>query len=520
MFEPFSPTIIRSGDVFSPPDMRKENIILLFFIGILSVGTSVLLIVTDGNIFAASAFLATAAVVLLTLYRLDIGLYLFVGSVLVFDQYFIPGFHPLTFKVSYFKNLKEITYLPTFSAGVLNPLELHLLLLIVVWMFVLSIRKDIGTVRIRLWALAIIFYVALIGWTIYGLKRGGEFLVAMWELRALFYLGALYFLVPQIIQTKRQLRGLVWVCIAGITFKALQGCVRFASLHFSLSGFDTLTNHEDPLFMLSLLVLLFGLVMFNAKDSQRWVLIILLFPLMMGFYVAQRRAAYAAVVPMFAVFTVMLGPGERMIFFKALLPILLVLGLYTAVFWNSESRFGSPVRLVKSGLSDQRKEAGERYYSNLYRELEKFDLAKTVQQFPVFGIGFGNKYEEPIPLVKIEFPLRHYIPHDEDLWVIVKTGAVGFFLFWFFFDSFAFRAAFLSVRLRDPYFKAVVTMIVAAIAGQMVVSYFDLQLTYYRNMVYLGVLMGMLHAIERMNALSPGQMKEVERTMNNYSPSF
>jgi len=39
-------------------------------------------------------------------------------------------------------------------------------------------------------------------------------------------------------------------------------------------------------------------------------------------------------------------------------------------------------------------------------------------------------------------------------------------------------------------------MIALAVINQMVVSFFDLQLTYYRNMTYLGCLMGLLPVIQ------------------------
>src|ERR1041384_8368837 len=188
-------------------------------------------------------------------------------------------------------------------------------------------------------------------------------------------------------------------------------------------------------------------------------------------------------------------PGHfppRGLFVKTAAPVVAALALYCAVFWNSDSKFASPVRLVKTGFGVDPETAGERYYSNLYREIEKYDLARTVQDYPVLGIGFGNKYEMPLPLVKIDFPLRDYISHDQILWVIVKMGAVGFCLFCLFFNSFACRAAFTLTRLRDPYLRAVVAVAVAAIVNQLVVSNYDLQLTYYRNMVFLGTFMGLL----------------------------
>jgi hypothetical protein len=328
----------------------------------------------------------------------------------------------------------------------------------------------------------------------YGLRRGGDVFPALWEVRALFYMGILYAFVPQIIRTKEQMSGLIWVCIAAISIKAFQGIARFASLGFNFGGLPTLTNHEDPVFMLDLIVLLFGFVLFNAKTRQRTALLWLLLPLVMGFYIGQRRAAYAALVPTFAAFMAVVPGKLQKAFLKIVVPVVAVLAIYCAVFWNSESRLASPVRLVKTGFGLDPETAGERYYSNLYREIEKHDLAKTVQDYPIFGIGFGNKYEMPLPLVKIDFPLRDYVPHNEILWILVKTGAIGFCLFCWFLNTYAYKAASTLAKLSDPYLKAVCAVTVAIIVNQVVVSYYDLQLTFYRNMVFLGTCMGLLGA--------------------------
>ncbi len=503
--------------VSSIPDRGRTNMVLAIFVLLCSCIIALVVIMTNGNVFAGGALVATLTAVLVTLYRLDLGFFLFVGAVLTFDQFYIPGFDPLTFKTGYFRNLKEIPYLPSFSAGVVNPLELHLLMLILAWFFVLGIRKELHPRVSPAWGAAVLFFFGMICSFIYGIQRGGDLLVALWEVRALFYLGIMFFFVPQIIQTKEQIHALFWVCIAAISFKAFQGVLRFALLGFSSRGIATLTNHEDPLFILSLVMFLFGLAMFNARDRQRTALIVLLLPLLLGFFVAQRRAVYAAIVPSFAIFIVLLSMKDRISFFKAILPVAGLLAIYVGVFWNSESRWGSPVRLVKSGLGTDPETAGERYYSNLYREFEKIDLASTVQKAPILGIGYGNKYEMPVPLVKIDFPLRDYIPHNQILWVMAKTGALGFFLLWLFLDGFAMRAASLFTDLADPYLKSVLACILMTVGAQMVVSYYDMQLTYYRNMVYLGVLMGLVPAIESVHNQKSRKSSRAGQTISPWS---
>jgi hypothetical protein len=485
------------------PDERQihHGFLTLVLVSIITAGTSFILVETYGNIFAAVACLMGGIIIILSCYRLEWGFYFFIGMVLLFDQFPIPGFEPFTYDVLYFRNLKEITYLPTkLSEAVVNPLELQLVLLLAIWFVVACFKRNLKIVRVPMWGSAAVFFLGLIGSLAYGLRRGGDLLPALWEVRALFYLGILYVFVPQIIRTKKQVHILISVCIGAISFKAFQGIARYASLGFTFAGLPTLTNHEDPVFIFDLILLLFGLVLFEAKTKQRTVLLWLLLPLIMGFYAGQRRATYAAIVPAIAVFIAVVPQKQRKVFLKTMTPVAAGLALYCAIFWNSESRLASPVRLVKTGFGVDPETAGERYYSNLYREIEKYDLARTIQDYPLLGIGFGNKYEMPLPLVKIDFPLRDYIPHNQILWIIVKTGAIGYCLFCLFLNSYGCKAAFTLSKLNDPYLKAVCAVTVAAIVNQLVVSYYDLQLTYYRNMVFLGTWMGMLSSCVMIEA--------------------
>ncbi|MDE3056848.1 MAG: O-antigen ligase family protein [Bacteroidota bacterium] len=491
----------------------NKTVLFLMTVGIF--GVSSLLVLTYGNIFAAAAFALLTVVITLTLFRVEWGFYLFVGFVLLFDQFGIPGFDPITLKASYFLNLKEIPYLPTFNAAVFNPLELHLLFIAVVWFGVICFRKNSHLNHIPSWGTVVVLFLGLIASVVYGLKKGGDFLPALWEVRALFYFGAMYTLVPQIVQTEKDLRMLLWVCIIAISVKAFQAIVRFVHLGLSFRGIATLTNHEDPVFMFTLIVLLFALVLFEVKSGQRLALVFLLLPLLLAFFAGQRRAAYAAVVPTLVAFFVLLPSRQTWAFVKGAFPVLMVIGLYVGILWNSESKLASPVKLIKTALTHDKAEEGDRYYSNLYREQEKYDLAQTVKTSPLIGIGFGNKYLQPIKLVPIAFPLRDYIPHDEVLWLIVKTGAAGYFLFWFFLDCFACNGAGVFMRLQNPYLKAVCALAVVAAVNQIVVSYYDLQLTYYRNMVYLGTLMGLVPALEYIDTAGAAeQAADAEKEHN------
>ncbi|HLF14996.1 MAG TPA: O-antigen ligase family protein [Bacteroidota bacterium] len=464
-----------------------------------SVIIAMIYVVSGGSVFTAVSLLGAVAVVVLTLYRVDWGFMFFVGCVLLFDQFPPGGYERSIIGIEYFQNLKSLKVLQNVGPAVANPLELHLFFVILAWVLLIITGKKVVLSRVPGWAPATLFFSWLAAGAVLGIGRGGDFLPALWEIRALFYLGIMFFFVPQIIQTKDQVRQLFWVIIAALSFKTIQGVVRVVNLGFSFGRRDELTSHEDPLFFVTLVVLLAGLYLYRARNSQRLFLTWLFPPMIAVFFLAQRRATWAALGASVAAFLALIESRPRRNFLKMLVPVLLVAAVYLGIFWDSPSGgIGHGAFLVRSSLGTTREEAGERYYSNLYRDFENYNLAQTVKSSPTAGIGFGNKYLQPIKLPKIPFTLAEYIPHNEIFWMMVKVGVIGFFLLWLFFYSHVMRASSLFARLKDPYLKAVCAVTVIAVLGQVVVSFYDLQLTFYRNMVYLGALMGLSPALERL----------------------
>lgn len=451
----------------------------------------------QGNVLIVIGILYILGFFIMSLLRIDFSLYVIMFAVMIFDQFQIPGLESFTQRVYFFNNLKENPYIPYYDAAVLNPLEVHLLIILFALFIRAAVLKNFSLKRIPVVFPFLLFLAAFIYSCVYGLKRGGDFLIVLWEVRALFYLILMYLIVPQIIHSKEQIYWLVWVIMLGVTFKAFQAILTFARIGFTTGGYETLTNHEDPVFIVTLFILLVGFLVYKSWNTQTVYLLLLTLPFLLAFYVAQRRAVYASSIISFATFVVLLPGGVRLKFLKAMFPLFLGVLVYGAVFWNSNSLIARPVQIIKSGMVEPKMEEDlADFYSNLYREYENYNLAVTVRNNPVFGVGFGNKYEQPIKLVPIPFSLRDYIPHNEIYWVIVKMGAVGFFAFWFFFNSVAAKGVQIFSRLNDPYLKAITLFVIIAVINQMVVSYFDLQLTYYRNMVYLGILIGLLPTLE------------------------
>ncbi len=469
-----------------------------------SLALAGILISTDGNLFVSGAFIGLLVIATMTLYRADWGFYMFVFMVLVFDLYEIPGFRSFTYDVNYFTNLNGIPYLPKFEQGVVTPMELQFVLIFFVWVLVAALRKNVHLTPVPLKFLAGLFFVSVIASIANGLSRGGDFIVALWGTRAFFYMGAMFLFVPQIIKTKEQLVTLIWFCIAGISFKAFQGAIRYASLGFSFGYwpniYETLTNHEDPVFFITLFILLISLSLFGGNPGQKRALQWLLVPLLLGYVAAQRRATYASFMAAMIGVVVLLPSREKRIILRVLVVFSMVFGTYLAIFWNSYSRIGYVAQQFKSTVTDEQGVRGAKdVQSTMYRKIEDYNLSITFRSSPILGIGFGKAFDRVLKMWGSGFANGDFIAHNQILWLFVVMGAGGAFFFWLFFNAYVFKATCVFVNLSDPYLKAVCVVCIVSVINQFVVSYVDMQLTWYRNMVYLGVLMGIVPVVEALD---------------------
>jgi O-antigen ligase len=196
----------------------------------------------------------------------------------------------------------------------------------------------------------------------------------------------------------------------------------------------------------------------------------------------------------------MLPRDRKIIAFKFMVPLIILMTLYTGAFWNSSSELGLPVQKIKSVFVE--KKGTEDESSNYYRKAELVNLKQTIRHHPL-GIGFGNKYEIIMPLDKVDFPLWEYIPHNCIYWMWVKTGFFGFIIFWVFFGTAIIQAVIDYRSMKDPYFKSIALMVLTLISSQVIIAYYDLQITFFRNMIYLGIAMAIATAIRRIEAELP-----------------
>ncbi len=480
----------------SVTDGRRLDSQIFVLLGLAVAGSAIALLnlYLDGNLIATVGLVLIIAFVAISIFRPSISLYVLVFLALAVEQ--IVQDYGWTARLPYHRNLNNI--IPSLTGVAINPLEIHLLCILAGLLLRLMIIKETHY-RVIAWKQLLLYLGAIIFFVIYGVWKGGEFLPALWEIRSIIYLVILMAVVPQVIRTEAQIRHMIWAIIAGLGFRAIEVTRHFAGVDFSLlkSG-GGWGNHEDAGMLASMLVFVLAMRLYKADRKQNVVLTILFPLIIIAIIASDRRTAYPVLAGGLIFFCVIQPPEIQKRILRFTWKIGIVFVLYCAVFWNSQSdsMLVMPVKNIRMGLAgDDKAEASDSYTSNLYRKVENWDLQKMVTERPLLGTGYGVKidYYMPIPLL---WDLGFYIPHNQILAVMAKTGIIGFTIFVFFYLSVMAEIGFAFGKLSEnKYFHAVLVLAGAAVINHLVFSSFDIILTYSRTNVYLGALLGVSSSI-------------------------
>ncbi|MDR3709363.1 MAG: O-antigen ligase family protein [Capsulimonadaceae bacterium] len=344
-----------------------------------------------------------------------------------------------------------------------------------------------------------------------GMATGGAFNKAMFEIRPLAYLVLAYLLSTNMTtDTDAQTRRLLWVTALCVGFKAAQAAIRYVvEQHGSTIPEIGIGTHEESFFFDAFALMLVVLWLTGAEPGLRW-LMTLFFPVVLWMNAAnQRRAATAAfliVIPMLLALAYAALPMRRRMIRIVSILIVVVSAIYFPAFWNKTGTLAQPARAVKSQISPDDRDLS----SNAYRDAENANLFETMMTSPVVGYGYGKPFimfTNMVDLSSVD-PLIRFIPHNSVLWVWMRTGTIGFTVFWVLFAAIIIASA---QTCRDPRFTStdkLVGMYVGCLAVmQLIFGLLDMQLGCCRNMLFTGTWVGLLTAV-RINALRRQSVKE------------
>lgn len=346
----------------------------------------------------------------------------------------------------------------------------------------------------------LLYLLCVVGGILHGLTSGGDLKITVVEIRPFWYMFVSYLLGYNLVRRKRDIRALFWLIIIAAGIKGVQGIyIYLIVLHGNLTGSNAIMSHEESFFFISLLLLLILLCLHYRYRPQLYAALLVTPFVLVSLIANQRRTDYIAllvgiVVAWLLIFVV--KPTSRKMLIIVALVILLLGSAYVAVFSNSTGLFAAPARGVVSVFSNNG--SGIKADSNLYRTVEDTDLIYSVKQHPLFGLGFGKPYPEPIPLTTV-FPgilasdmYYAYVPHNTIYWVWMRLGSIGFLIFWYLIGAIIVRGSLIARQLKDHYLQLVAIYIIGVTTMEIIVAFGDYQLFAFRNVIYVGLLVGVL----------------------------
>jgi hypothetical protein len=473
---------------------RASSVWLIWFLFIIGLTISIATVLVLNQAAPATiAWLLFVGGAMVILYEPRYGFYLTVFATLLGDQVLLP-WYPFT---KNFSSAESLLY--TNESLIFNPLEVYLILTLIVWLIRSSMLRKIGFFFGSLFWPMVIFASFIAMGLIYGISTGGNLNVALWESRSIFYLPLMLILTSNLIKTKGQINVLVWGALISLVILGIIGVCDFLfEQQGQISRLMVSIEHGATIRISTVFLLVLAGWLYRASISKRLLLPLLAMPCLVTYFVAQRRAAFVTLAFAIVLIVIVLFRENRRAFWQIVPPIVLIALMYIGLFWNSQDALGLPARAIKTIISPNSGTAQE-MASSIYRIIENYDISYTIHNTnPLTGVGFGQKFIAAITLPDISwFVWYQYIPHNSILYIWMKAGILAFLALLTLIGMTIITGVRTILIIQDHDLKAVGLTALLYVVMHFIFAYVDMSWDAI-NMVYLGMMIGLLNRLDRM----------------------
>lgn len=280
-----------------------------------------------------------------------------------------------------------------------------------------------------------------------GLVRGGS--VAFWKLRHLLQIPLLFLVFQASFRGPSDYALIGRIVIVAASVKALLSAYVQHVIAFELTGGHMMyaTNHGDSiLFCLAAFLLIVNLAEREDRGSARSAALFL--PLvLLGLGENARRTAWVMLATVLVVFHVLGRPRPwKRALTRVMLVVVPVVLLYVAIGWDQSGGIFAPVQFLRS-LSDSSMDSSTRW-----RDVENWNIAMSMREHPLLGLGLGHEYTEFVRGDDISTLFRDFKgwPHNSVLGLLLFSGPIGFTAMWSLFGCVVFLAIRSYRMARGP----------------------------------------------------------------------
>jgi hypothetical protein len=430
------------------------------------------------------------AVLIATAWRPIFGLYLIAVCALVIESQSLP--------TNIFTDRLTVYYWPTQISGIPErPLGLYFLFVLAVVVCQRLARREHVLYGGKVLVPLLLFLATVAMGAVHGLASGGVANDVVLEVRPFWWLFVCYVLAHNLATTKRHIVAFMWIVVLGGAFKGLQALyIVVTVLQGHLAGQNEIMAHEQSYFWVCMLLLL--LISFlHHRFSPHFYVALAAAPLVIiGLEANNRRADYLALLVGGVVawlLTIAVRPQARTRLIVSLTLCLVMGGAYVLVFSHVGGALGRPAQAIVSAISPDATDV-RNVDSNQYRTIENFDLQFTESQSPLLGYGFGKPFLQHTALPNIVGldPIYLLVPHNNIYWIWMRLGPLGYLALWYLIGVITVRGCLIVRELRDNFLQQFAIFVIAATFMEVLLAYADYQLFFFRNVIFLGLTVGML----------------------------
>ncbi len=441
----------------------------------------------------------------LIVYQPRYGVYLIVFFALAGDG-FLSIWYPFN---KNFSSRESLMYLN--DALIISPMECYLVLTVAAWWIRGAFQHNFRIISSWATNSAFVFLVFIAFGLVYGIARGGSMVVALWESRPIFYLPLMLLLTNNLFSSSKHINHLMWLIMIALFLESINGSIYyFVVVKGDLGLLDAMGEHSAAIHLNTFFIYMGSVWLYKTSPFKRLLLPLMVFPVLIMYLAAQRRAAFLTIAIALFLMSIILLKENRKLFMLLVPPIAVFALLYIGIFWNQSGALALPAQAIKSVIAEDQASI-EDQRSNFYRLLENINAHFNIRNSSLTGIGFGQKLVFIVPLPDISFFVWwEYIIHNSIIWIWIKTGIGGFISLLFLTGLSIIMGLRALMLLPSSELSAVTLTGVLYIIMHFVYAYVDMSWD-NQSMIYLGTMMGVLSVIFR---IAPTYKKQSVQQVN------
>ncbi|HMI92347.1 MAG TPA: O-antigen ligase family protein [Polyangiales bacterium] len=264
----------------------------------------------------------------------------------------------------------------------------------------------------------------------WGILRGGSAYQTLFQTHSFLVQLLLALAVMTTCKTRAHVRMLGIVIVSAAVYRAGVLFTFYLSVaQYLPEKLPTLTDHADSvLFVVGLFIVLLNALERRTPDAMLCA-VLMTAVMFTAMVMNNRRIAWLDVGAGFAATYLLMPKGplkKRMtIALTAMSPLLVA---YIAIGWGSPTGIFKPVGSISTMFGDNQDP------SSIMRDIENYNLLRTLKGNPLLGSGWGHEYVEEVVAYSIAdiFPQYRFLPHNSLLGIVAFTGLIGFTMIWQF----------------------------------------------------------------------------------------